>query len=402
MAISVSSDDRSGKVPSPIDPLRLPSSTDEDLELVVATVPEHVQTSWLNGDEWKGPLTMEQYLKREKHLLAQDLTKEGREVAWLLTSRNLPLDPDGNRPILASCETIPMQAYTVRDGKLKEVLIHGIGSVYTRSEHRGKSYASRMMTELSKRLETFQQHNGDRASFSVLYSDIGQKFYARFGWQAFPSTHIHLAPLDTGNYKELSKDLPTVSDLTADDLFSIPATDYMKQELVSFSERNPGKVVVAVAPDMDHFTWHHARENFVSKALARPLPKVKGAIDRSSGSAIIWSRTYAASKENGMLHILHVAIPPSERDSNNIQAILEALLLRAQQEAFLSEMPAGVELWDPSDAVLAAARKLRSHKGDDLQVIHRDQEHICSLRWCGVDANPSDVIWKHRSKYAWC
>jgi predicted GNAT family N-acyltransferase len=402
MAISVMNNDGPIDLPPPVDSAQLPPSNDDDIELVIATFSEHMQTSRLNGNEWRGPLTIEQYLKREKHLLAQDLTKDGKEVAWLLTSSRLPLDQDGNRSILASCETIPMQAYSARDGKLKEVLIHGIGSVYTRSEHRGKSYASRMMTELGKKLETFQQYDGDRSPFSVLYSDIGQKFYARFGWQAFASTHIHLAAITDDDYQHFSKDLPTVTNLMADDLSSIPATDYLKEDLLSFSRSNPGKTVVTVAPDLPHFRWHHAREDFVSRALGRSLPKVKGAIHRESGIAIIWTRTYAAAKAGSMLHILHVAMPPALRESDDAQKILEALLLRAQQEANLSEMPAGVELWDPSDAVISAARKLRSEKGDDLRVIQRDEEHICSLRWTGADASPSDVIWMSRAKYAWC
>ncbi|KPI35125.1 uncharacterized protein AB675_1351 [Cyphellophora attinorum] len=242
MAISVTNNDGPIDLPPPVDSAQLPPSNDDDIELVIATFSEHMQTSRLNGNEWRGPLTIEQYLKREKHLLAQDLTKDGKEVAWLLTSSRLPLDQDGNRSILASCETIPMQAYCAQNGKLKEVLIHGIGSVFTRSEHRGKSYASRMMTELGKKLETFQQHNGDRSPFSVLYSDIGQKFYSRFGWQAFASTHIHLAAMTDGDYQHFSKDLPAVTDLMADDLSSIPATDYLKDDLISVSRSNPARL----------------------------------------------------------------------------------------------------------------------------------------------------------------
>lgn len=399
MAISTTNEIQP-EIPHPVEPSQLPSSKSEDVKIVVATFSEHMQTSRLNGNEWRGPLTIEQYLKREKHLLAQQLTKEGKEVAWILTSSRLPIDEHGNRAILASCETIPMQAYVARDGNLKEVLVHGIGSVFTRPEHRGKSYASRMMIELGKKLETYQQRNGDQGLFSVLYSDIGQSFYARLGWKAFPSTHIHLSQFDAATYEQLHKDLPEVSDLTTSELQEIPTTEYIKKDLTSASRTNPGRSFAAIAPDMDHFTWHHAREEFVSKALGRSSPTIKGAIHRESGIAVVWTRTYAADKSEWMLHILHVIVPDSIEETQATREVLAALLLRAQLEAHRSEMLAGVEIWDPSPEIVAAAKSLRKDRGDELEVIERDQEHICSLRWSG--SSNEDVTWMHRQKYAWC
>lgn len=39
---------------------------------------------------------------------------------------------------------------------------------------RGKGYAARMMKELGTKLDTWQQEDGKRADFTVLYSDIGK------------------------------------------------------------------------------------------------------------------------------------------------------------------------------------------------------------------------------------
>ena len=79
------------------------------------------------------------------------------------------------------------------------------------------------MSELGKQLETWQQKNGDRGSWSVLYSDIGKDFYSRFGWKMFPSTHIHLDAVDEQKYKSTKSSLPEVEDLKAQDLSTIPA-----------------------------------------------------------------------------------------------------------------------------------------------------------------------------------
>ncbi|ETN42058.1 uncharacterized protein HMPREF1541_03997 [Cyphellophora europaea CBS 101466] len=388
--------------PVAVDPSQLPSSKSSDVRLVQATLSEHIQCSRLNAEEWRGPLTIEQYLKREKHLMAQELTKDGKEVPWILTDTSLPADEHGNRAILASCETIPTRAYVARDGKVDTVLIHGIGSVFTRPEHRGKSYASRMMTELGKTLDTFQQPNGHRSLFSVLYSDIGQNFYSRFGWQAFPSTHIRLGQMSSATYQTASEGLPSVQDLTSADLRTIPAKQYVQDELQTLARTMPGVSLVAVAPSVEHFEWHHAREEFVSKALGRSLPQTKGAIHEPTGVAVIWSRTFAAEKSSWTLHILHVAVPPSVKGSQEGQAALAALLLRAQHEACRSETLTGVEVWDPSEDVIAAAQSLQKEKGDKIEIIHRDQDHICSLRWIGPEPAGHRVDWRFTQKYAWC
>ena len=57
---------------------------------------------------------------------------------------------------------------------MEEVVSHGIGSVFCRPEFRGKGYARRMMVELGGMLDKWQQKEGERAHFTVLYSDIGK------------------------------------------------------------------------------------------------------------------------------------------------------------------------------------------------------------------------------------
>jgi len=384
-----------------------PSSQSGDLLLVPATPVEYVQTAQLNADEWRGPLTLEQYLDREKHLQSQDLTKDGRITGWILTSSTLPPNADSTRPILASCETIPVAAYIARNGHLDRVTAHGIGSVYTRPEHRGKGYAGRMMTELGKQLETWQQPNGKKGSFSVLYSDIGQNFYTRFGWNVFPSTHIHLLPLKPAQYQSARQGLPPIEDVTAADLSNIPSVQHLEEELETLSKNRPETIHVAIRPDADHFGWHHAREEFQTRVLGKSYPKIKGAIHQPTGIALIWCRVYATKAEDWKLHVLHVVIPSTAKSSSQAQEALAALLLRAQLEAHNWEMASGVEVWDPSDLVLAAAQRLRVQEQGKVEVIARDQDHICSLRWnrSSDDTAPvpdDNIVWVSNEKYAWC
>ncbi|OCT44544.1 hypothetical protein CLCR_05970 [Cladophialophora carrionii] len=386
--------------PPVIDADSLPSAQSTALKLEPATLLEYVQTTYLNADEWKGPLTIEQYLQREDILQAVDLTKDARITGWILTSDSLPRNTDGSRPILASCESIPIHAYVARDGVVEKVQAHGVASVYNRPEHRGKGYASRMMAELGKRLETWQSPNGRTNRFSVLFSDIGQTFYARFGWKVFPSTHIHLQQINRLAHERATSGLPAVEDLSLEDLKTIPTTEYVERRLQEISTAEPGKTYVAIRPDLEHFEWHFARDEFQTNVMGKRFPEVKGAIHRSTGLALIWCRVYAAKKSDWQLHILHTVVPPSMQNSQEAEAVMAALLARAQLDAHEWEMAGGVEVWDPSDLVVASAQRLRTEEQGKVDIITRDKEHLCSLRWSGEPGE--DVVWLAKEKYTWC
>ena len=115
-------------------------------------------------------------------------------------------EPEGSRTILSSCETYKKKALLAHDGTVEEVSTHGIGSVYCRPEFRGKGYAKRMFEELSSQLDTWKMEGEvrGRSLFTVLFSDIGKKFYAQFGWEPFLSSHISLAPSRLGRDQGLS------------------------------------------------------------------------------------------------------------------------------------------------------------------------------------------------------
>ncbi|OAP57286.1 hypothetical protein AYL99_08024 [Fonsecaea erecta] len=390
----------SASIPPALDPASQPSAQSSDLRLVPATPLEYVQTAYLNSEEWQGPLTMEQYLEREVVLQAVELTRDGRITGWILTSDSLPPNPDGSRPILACCESLLVEAYVAKDGMVRQTQAHGIASVYTRPEYRGKGYAGRMMAELGKTLESWQAATGARNPFSVLYSDIGQKFYARFGWKVFPSNHIHLTTIDQTAYNAAASGLPSVKDLTTEDLKRIPIVEYLEHRLHIISKTTPSINHVAIRPDIEHFEWHFAREEFHTKVLNKGFPNIKGAIHQDTGLALIWCRVYAAKESEWQLHILHTVIPPSLENSEDAQPAMSALLLRAQLEAQRWEMAAGLEVWDPLEMVVAASQRLRTEEQGRVEIITRDTEHLCSLRW--AEGSDDEVFWLAKEKYAWC
>lgn len=313
----------------------------------------------------------------------------------------MPIGGDGARPILASCETLQKKGYVASSGGLKAVVTHGIGSVFCRHEYRGRGYASRMIFELGKKLETWQQQEGSRASFSMLWSDIGRSFYARHGWKAMSSTHISLpaisrqTSMQSGNLFDSSR----IQVLSAQDLenrICPKAIALLEAELRILSEKRPNIPHIAIRPDYDHMEWHHARDDLTARAIYGKEPHVRGVEDPATGCALIWCRTYGEKPQHNKLHILHTMIPPNA--AIDVRQSIAALLLEAQLEAKTWDMHGGVELWNPAAEVVGAAQLLAGK--EKVQTTIRDKESICSLRWIG-EGNDG-VEWVANERYAWC
>ncbi len=388
------------QAPVPIPASQLPASSSPSLKLVPATLLERYQSWYLNSSSWQGPLSTEQYISRENVLEHQRLTRDGKITYWILTDTSLSLGADGARPILATCETLRKEGYLGRNGNLEKLVTHGIGSVFCREDYRGRGYASRMMTELGKILDTWQQERGINASFSMLWSDIGQSFYAAHGWKAINSTHISLPVVSRQNslQPQDQSDCSGVQNLTAQNLrdgICPKAISILEAKLRLHSEHRPDVPHIAIRPDYDHMEWHHAREDFQAKVLFDKEPRIKGAKDPTTGCALIWCRVWGVTSPGSKLQILHTVIPTDAK--GDITGSIAALLLRAQVEAETWDMQGGVELWSPAPDVIKAAQSLAGI--EKLQITIREKESICSLRWAGGD---EEVEWAANERYCWC
>lgn len=148
--------------------MTLPSSKSADLVLTQPTYEEILEQRRLNSTEWRGALTLEAYFRREELLTTQSLTGDGGLTPWALVH-----ETDSGRIVLASCETIRKRALVAQNGEVKDVLCHGVASVFGPPEYRGRGYAGRMIGDLGERLRSWQGDKGE-VSFSVLWSDIGK------------------------------------------------------------------------------------------------------------------------------------------------------------------------------------------------------------------------------------
>lgn len=112
----------------------------------------------------------------------------------LLTSYRalVPRDDPETTDLLAHCETFRRRS-VLRDAgsQTKDVISYGIASVYTPANHRGKGYARHILQLVhyliarDSLLPTYPEAWGPKpdigprdADFSVLYSGIGDKYYA--------------------------------------------------------------------------------------------------------------------------------------------------------------------------------------------------------------------------------
>ncbi|KAF2112854.1 hypothetical protein BDV96DRAFT_613883 [Lophiotrema nucula] len=347
----------------------LPLSTSTTLELVQATEMENDCQRHNHADAWKGPLSLEQYLRREALLADQDHTRNGSLVPWALTDSSLARLANGQRVVLSGAESFLKRALIKRAGSLEveDVICHGVGSVFCPVEYRNRGYTSVLMRLLAKELKNTKRDNDDRrVAFSVLFSDIGRQFYARHGWTPFESTHVSLAVHSPSTPEEdpsrafpplpiskpaLSRDLPKLCQ----------ADEGMLRKW--FDKQQPtSKTIAAIIPDIQTIQWIHAREDFICREIMHRSPLTKGAqvsLGQSKDAWCYWTRVYDSKDptraEGNTLYIIRIVVEEGIDGTEQAVMAVAALLEAAQREAILWNMER-VIIWNPSQQTLALVR----------------------------------------------
>ncbi|KAI9870525.1 MAG: hypothetical protein M1830_004132 [Pleopsidium flavum] len=410
----------------------LPSGDSPALTLTHPTDAEKVATWKLNGASWRGALSLPSYLRREEHLANQAFTRNGGLTFWILVDGSSPSSPDKPRKVLSSCETLRKRALVAdEEGNIEEVVCQGVGSVFCAPELRERGYAGRMMKELGKELERWQQKEQTKCQFTVLYSDIGKEFYARNGWHPFPSSHVALPPVSSFDQIYQERSLPQSRPLYASDLAELCDTDEkLIRRSLSLQPSNK-KTRLALVPDVETMAWHHAREEFAANELQLREPKIKGAIvgnEAGKRAWIIWTRTwngdpYRKDDTDNVLNILRIVVEEEEDvgredfhdlvnttngDSSSspndgahmrksVQSVA-SLLLAAQKEATKFDL-SEVQAWNPTRTTTQAAKVAYPAVA---AVIERDSQSIASLKWYGSGSALDEVEWIGNEKYGWC
>ena len=260
------------------------------------------------------------------------------------------------------------------------------------------------MRELAEILRTFQAET-TRPIGSVLYSDIGKKYYADLGWHPFPiNTHIELDPSAVPKGSRATQ-------LLSGGLQRLCEEDeaMIRKELTSISSN--GKTRMMLVPDLDHMLWHHKKEEFVCDKLFGKQPEIKGATVGQPGNRMwaIWTHRFygdpeSTSSEN-TLYVLRLVIEnqgtasatDAEHGDSQVEQ-MKAVVQNAQVEAAEWNLHR-VMLWDPTPLVL----KLVERTAIPHRRIERDHEGIASLLWYGEGSGNEDKLeWLGNEKYGWC
>lgn len=344
---------------------------------------------------WGAALTLDGYIKREERQLEIPLARDGGLTNWILTETE---SPNGSRPVLSSCETLKKRALVrTEDGIVREGTAHGVASVFTDPEFRGRGYASTMMRELAKTLHRMEgDHEGD-AMFSVLYSDIGPDFYAKNDWFPFASNHVEF-PASTD--EPLSPDGLQI--INFDHLSALVAADeqLVRREVAKppTGQQHPG-IRVAILPDLDQIHWHLAREGFVCDLLFSRRPTAHGTLYATTSGArvwALWARSFSGTveqRDKNTLYILRFVVEDGVEDGQLREAMAAIVAVAKKQAADWA--CASVEMWNPDERVKDAAERLGG------KYVVRQKNSITSLHTFSEHPQ-GNVEWLFNEKYAWC
>lgn len=190
----------------------------------------------LRAKAWRGVLTEAQYLERNRRLYAHPF---GKKMDTFVLKNN-------KRAIVSSLDSLSIRLLTkegAHDGNL-------IANVITPEEERGKGYA----TELLKLVLRETNHR-----YSILYSDIGPKFYESFEYVAFPAEVRERPPIVSEAVQSQSLDLPTF----------ISRLHETRRVML---DENDGRVAV-LHPDETFFDWHIERYRYFAECVGKKFPE---------------------------------------------------------------------------------------------------------------------------------
>ncbi|KAL7900239.1 hypothetical protein HDV63DRAFT_370674 [Trichoderma sp. SZMC 28014] len=381
----------------------LPSSASPTIILTNPTPPERTRTWTYSQPEWGNSLTVPEYLNREEYLLTIPLARNGGITNWILTDSAAAVDPTtGERPVLASCETLRKRALVRgKDGIVRDVWAYGIASVFTYSEFRSKGYASKMIELLRGYMTAKQQESGEPA-FSILFSDIGKEFYAKHGWMSLENTQIEYRV----KKNPVEFDASIIKLLGDEDLASLAERDeeLIRKEMALPNSAEASKIRVAVLPDIDTLQWHFYRQAFICNTAYGRKPTVHGALytSPSTGSRVwgLFERNHYGGPnkpEKNVLSFLRFVVEDSDIIDEELFEAVVGIFRAAEKEAKDWEC-SKVEIWNPLDRV----RKIVEDAAEFESIfVVRDAKNLASLNWFG-EGTAEDLDWVVNERFEWC
>lgn len=223
--------------------------------------PAVVQLDELTYASWGPPLSLPQYLARERRMRALPFSRGLR--SWVLR--------DGETG-LASCESyaVPIVVGGPRAKTPRRGVVHGIASVFVEPKLRGHGHARALLTRVHAHLA------GEGVLGCYLMSEIGPTLYAGMGYVARP---LRLCRYAAAAQAERPPSPLPWSWLQKDALAGLLKERYRLPAPALRIETTP-----------EQLGWHLGRSDFYAQALSRKSTPHIGA--RSGDAFAVWQPSY--------------------------------------------------------------------------------------------------------------
>ncbi|PVU98465.1 hypothetical protein BB559_001545 [Furculomyces boomerangus] len=234
-----------------------------DFVITPAKTTEQIGKTWESSyNEWGiDIMDLDTYRKREALLAAQKFTSDNITV-WLFGPKSELEGKEGSLDFVSSCETFKRNVLIKRAGsnKTESVDCYSIATVFCPHHNRGKGYATGMMAALYEKLKSL-------GAVSTLYSDVGEVFYSRFGWENHP-LYVTVVPVThfsdahtTQNENSVSLiDTPIAKNILEADCNTL-RHDLENNKFGSGSESD-GYTRIITMPHYPQIEWRWIRDRF--------------------------------------------------------------------------------------------------------------------------------------------
>ncbi|KAJ3362284.1 hypothetical protein GGF32_006316 [Allomyces javanicus] len=349
--------------------------------------PLHWAATRENYEEWgrASGLTLDQYFEREQ-VLQSTAFAQGAHMSWVLVAANEVKAADPT--ILASCETFH------RVGRLGGQLVNVwvMAAVFVDQTQRGHGYSKHLVTMIRDHWIAQCPELG----VSILYSDVGPRFYDKLGWRVFPSDAL-VATIDPAR-------MPSSSDSPFEYLDAVTAASICGAAWSHAREHDQtdvgGRQIFAIPLDATCIAWHEANTRFYYAQSAHGDPRTAlhpHGTDtvgiRMRDAVLLWA--LHPHVDTGVLCVLHLAA-----DSGRAAADALSVAVHHAVQFGLGSVEVYVTdgwTWDADAcvALLGTEWKRESPRDESLS-------SLMLWRDGSVVADPRDeVAWHGNEKYAW-
>ncbi|KLO13256.1 hypothetical protein SCHPADRAFT_828329 [Schizopora paradoxa] len=382
------------------------------LSLFAATWEQTIESRKRTYPQWGRGLTEEQYRARDSQMDPMEHAAEGKLVTWVLAPRESPTTLD----FKCSCETYRRKGLVKRPGSstVEEVFGYGIASVFTPPQNRGQGYARHMMRLLHwvlaprNEFPAFPETWGappplypgcGDASFSALYSDVGDEFYRHAGPDETSEGWIVRDP--KGTIWDVAQDLSSLSSVSANGL----SVQWLNEDGCKELWKNDAELM---RNDLSGKTSNSALFTFLPDEgvgaflVRRTMFFLPGWTSHTTPSK--WGVKIVKSDESGggsvmptfATFTIDVIPAPSTLIVTRLRAteetfpLLAASLLHAGSECGVEK----VEVWNLPKPMEDIAHSLNGKT-------ETRNEHLNAFKWYGLEKS-GDIEWLFNEKFCWC